>query len=84
MRSVALEGDLFCFGVIMDGKANDCSSKVFVFQALSLRKGLGNLGILFFFFFFYESRLYPGIENKILNINLLFHEWISVEGAIYS
>lgn len=23
-------------------------------------------------------------NNKILNINLLFHEWNSVEGAIYS
>lgn len=29
MRSAALKGDLFCFGVIMDEKANDCSSKVF-------------------------------------------------------
>lgn len=28
MRSAALEGDLFGLGVIMDGKNNDCPSKV--------------------------------------------------------
>lgn len=85
MRSAALEGELFCFGAIMYGKANDCSSKMLFSKHSPWDGGLWNLDFLGGGRFFYESQPQPWIKtSKILNINLLFHEWNSVEGAIYS
>lgn len=78
MRSAALEGELFCFGAIMDGKANDCSSKM-LFSKHSSWDGGCETWSFCFVFFFYESQPQPWIKtSKILNINLLFHEWNSV------
>lgn len=46
MRSAALEGELFCFGAIMYGKANDCSSKMLFSKHSPWDGGLWNLDFL--------------------------------------
>lgn len=59
MRSAALEGDLFGLGVIMDGKNNDCPSKV-LSSSRSARDGASeNTQIPFFFFFFKRVTALP-------------------------